>query len=154
MTTITLGKKLIPLEHIALIEPFDPSAYPRMKTERDFKARVVFIDRNSVLIEQTPAAFAEAHGLRMLAKEGVATNPAVHFSVETFEAPDDFKPTKPFRSRLLWRDHDGNTQSKLLVSAPERVLAVAVKGEEDPEPEPAEAPGRRPLLMLPPPGPR
>jgi len=127
--TVTVGKRLIPIEHIALIEPFDPAAHPRMQTERPFQARIVLIDRESVLTEEAPAAFSEAHGFRMLADERVATNPAIRFGVETFEPAEGFKPTKPYLARLLWRDLDGNTQSKLLLSKPETVLAIAVKGE-------------------------
>ena len=126
--TVTIGKRLIPLDHIALVEPFDPAAYPGMKTDKAFKARVVLIDRASVLAEETPEGFAEAHRFRMLADENVATNPAIHFSVETFEPAEGFKPTKPFQTRLLWRDLDGNTQSKLLLSPPDVVLASAVTG--------------------------
>ena len=66
---------------------------------------------------------------KVLAEDSVGTNPAVRFSVETFEATEGFQPSKPYRSRLLWRDLEGNTQSKLLLSAPEAVLAIAVKGE-------------------------
>lgn len=131
-STVTLGRKLIPLEHIALVEPFEPSAHQRMQTERAFQARVVLIDRESVLTEEAPAAFAEAHGFRMLAQEAVATNPALRFSVEAFEPTEGFNPRKPYRSRLLWRDLDGNTQSKLLLSTPESVLAIAVKGQTAP----------------------
>jgi len=127
--TVTIGKRLIPLDHIALVEPFDPSAHPGMKTDKAFKARVVLIDRQSVLTEEESAGFAEAHGFRMLAEEGVATNPAIRFAVETFEPAEGFEPTKPFRSRLLWRDLEGNTQSKLLLSTPEVVLAAVVTGE-------------------------
>lgn len=130
-TTVTVGKRLIPLDHIALVEPFDPALHPGMRTDRPFKARVVLIDRQSVLTEETSAAFAEAQGFRMLAEEGVATNPAIRFGVETFAPAEGFEPSKPFRTRLLWRDGDGNTQSKLLLSAPEAVLAVAVKGEAE-----------------------
>ena len=41
--TLTISKRLIPLEHIALVEPFDPSAHPGMKTQKVFKARVVLV---------------------------------------------------------------------------------------------------------------
>lgn len=129
--TVTLGKRLIPLDHIALVEPFDPAANPRMQSERPFKARVVLIDRESVLTEQAPASFAEEHGFRMLAEDGVGTNPELRFGVETFEPAEGFQPTKPYKTRLVWRDLDGNTQSKLLLSPPETVLAIAVRGEEE-----------------------
>ena len=39
--TITIGKRLIPLEHIALVGPFDPAAHPGMRTDKAFKARVI-----------------------------------------------------------------------------------------------------------------
>jgi hypothetical protein len=148
-STVTIGKRLIPLEHIALVEPFDPAAHPGMRTDRPFKARVVLIDRQSVLTEEDVAAFAEAHGFRVLAEEGVATNPALRFGVETFEPAEGFEPSKPFRTRLLWRDLEGNTQSKLLLSAPEMVLAIAVTGEGEAPPatqaklESRKAPARR-----------
>jgi hypothetical protein len=64
-----------------------------------------------------------------LSDDGIATNPTIHFSVEAFEPAEEFKPSKPFRSRLLWRDQNGQMHSKLLLSAPENVLAVAVRGE-------------------------
>ena len=73
--------------------------------------------------------FAEANGFRMLKDDGVATNPAVHFRVETFMPQEGFTPAKAYASRLLWHDLDGNDQSKLLLTEPERVLAIAVRGE-------------------------
>lgn len=128
---ITVGKRLIPSEHIVLIEPFDPKANPNFQTSRDYKGRVVLLNRDSILIEETPKAFAEANGMRILADDGVATNPAIHFSVETFTPAENFVPTRAYATRLLWRDLDGNDQSKLLLSLPETVLAVAVRGETD-----------------------
>lgn len=128
---ITIRRRLVPLNYIALVEPFDP-AQSRIQTDKDFRARVVMIDRESVLTEDTSAAFAEAHGSRMLPDEGVAVSPAIHFGVECFEPAEGFKPTRPYRSRLVWRDQDGNTQSKLLLGEPEAVLAVAVQGEPAP----------------------
>jgi hypothetical protein len=117
-TTITIGRRLVPLEHIALIEPFDAAAQTRMQSDRPFQARVVMIDRESVLTEEPLAAFAEKHRFRVLNDDGIATNPAVHFSVEAFEPAEEFKPAKPYRSRLLWRDQDGQMQSKLLLAPP------------------------------------
>lgn len=126
--TVTLGRRLIPVEQIALIEPFDPAANPRMQSEKPFKSRVVLTDRESVLSETEPFAFAEQHAFRMLLEDNVAVNPAIRFGVETFEPAEGFKPTKPFLSRLTWRDGD-NIQSKLLLSPPEIALAVVVRGE-------------------------
>jgi hypothetical protein len=128
-TFVTVGKRLIPREHIAFVEPYDPAANPKLQTSRDFLARVMLVNRDSILIEESPEAFAKANEFRMLPEDNVATNPAVHFQVETFEPTEGFKPSKPFASRLRWRDLDGNDQSKLLLSKPEAVLAVAVKGE-------------------------
>jgi hypothetical protein len=110
---------------------------------------VVVVNRDSVLIEEAPQAFAEANGFRMLQMDRVATNPAVQFRVETFVPADGFAPAKAYARRLLWRDLDGNEQSKLLLSEPETVLAVAVRGEADPHAaaqtpqEPARRPSRK-----------
>src|SRR5262249_35214703 len=140
-----IGRRLIPLEHIALIEPLDAASQARLDTERAFQTRVVLIDRDSVLSEEAPAALAEAHGFRMLAEDGVATNPAIRFRVETFQPAEGFRPHKPFKTRLMWRDPDGGMQSKLLLSAPETVLAIVVKGEPEALPAAeAKAEGRKP----------
>jgi hypothetical protein len=127
--TLTIGRRLIPSEHVALVEPFEPSPNGQFQTTREFFARVVLLNRESVLIEQTPQAFAEAQGFRLLRDDRVATNPMIHFRVETFEPAEGFTPSKAYASRLLWRDLDGNEQSKLLLSLPEDVLATAVRGE-------------------------
>ena len=37
---ITVGKRLLPVEQIALVEPFDPTSNPDFKPEKQFKARV------------------------------------------------------------------------------------------------------------------
>jgi len=67
----------------------------------------------------------------MLAADRVATNPAVHFRVESFLPVEGFTPARAYMTRLLWRDLDGNEQSKLLLSEPETVLAVTVQGRSD-----------------------
>jgi hypothetical protein len=85
----------------------------------------------------------------MLQMDRVATNPAIHFRVETFVPADGFAPAKAFATRLLWRDLDGNDQSKLLLSEPETVLAVAVRGDADPHAAPAQDPARRPSRRKP-----
>lgn len=133
MTTIVIGKRHIPLEHIALVESFDPSAHPGMKTDKAFKARVVQVDRQSVLTEETVEAFAGTHGFRFVPGDQLATNPAIRFGVENFTPAEGFEPTKPFVTRLSWRDLDGDTQSKLLLSPPEAVLAAVVTGGKKPE---------------------
>ena len=152
MTTVTFGRRLVPLEQIALIEPFDPSTNPRMQSERPFKARIVLLNRDSILSEDLPETLAEAYRFRAMTEDGVFTNSEVHFSVEVFHPVSGFQPEKPYQSRLVWRDLDGNTQSKLLLTRPEEALAVAVRGHDpsaqervDPDaPQPARVtPARR-----------
>jgi hypothetical protein len=128
MATITVGRRLIPLEQIALFQPFDESARGNMQSARPFQARILLLNRDSVLTEETPVALGTQNGFRVLSEDGIATNPAVLFSVEAFEAVGDFKPQKPYRSRLLWRDQAGQIQSILLLSFPEDVLATAIRG--------------------------
>lgn len=127
--TVTFGRRLVPVEQIALVEPFDPSANPKMQSGRPFKARVVLLNRDSILSEEAPAAFAEAHGFRFLPEDGTFTNPNVRFGVEVFEPAKDFQPTKPYSTRIGWRDLDGNTHSKLLLTKPDDVLAIVVRGD-------------------------
>lgn len=130
---IRIAKHLIPIEQIALVEPFIAPTDPPLRTEKEFKARIVRIDRISVLSEQTPEEFAKENGFRLIVAERVATNPALAFRVERFEPTEDFQPARPFQSRLLWNSADGSTNSKLLLSSPEKVLAIAVRGEPDPD---------------------
>ena len=74
MKVITIGKRLISTEQLAFVEPFDVGANPEFKPEKDFKARVVLLNRDVVLTEQTPSAFAEEHGLHLFAEDDVAVN--------------------------------------------------------------------------------
>lgn len=140
--TIVVGKKLIPLDQIVMVEPFDPAAHPGMKIKSDkpFKSRLILIDRQSVLTEETVEAFAAANGFLLLAEDQAIINPAIRFSVERFEPANGFEPNKPYKTRLSWRDETGEVQSKLLLSPPETVLAIAVTGETPAEAEPGDAP--------------
>ena len=142
---IAIGRKRLPTEEIALVEPFEPPAEqpPRFTSDKDFKARVVLIDRYNVLTEDTVEAFAEANKFRRLPDDNVATNPAVRFRVETFEPSEGFQPRKPYQSRLKWRE-DGNEQSKLLLTKPETVIAVVLRGEAAPAPDQQETPSEAP----------
>jgi hypothetical protein len=140
---ITLGRRLVPLEQIALVEPFDPASNPDFKPEKPFKARVVLLNRDTVLAEFTTQEFADAHGFRLLAEDGVAANPAIAFRVETFTPSENFTPTKPYATRLKWRDGEGNEHSKLLLTKPEAVIAVALRGETEAAAN-AKSPARRP----------
>jgi hypothetical protein len=127
---ITLGKRLVPVEQIVFVEPFDPASNPEFKTEKLFKARVTLLNRESVLAEITPQEFAEAHGLRMLTDDNIAVNPAIAFRVETFAPTETFKPEKAYVTRLKWRDLEGIEQSKLLLTPPESFIALVWRGEE------------------------
>jgi hypothetical protein len=145
--TIEFGKRVVPVEQIALLEPFDPETQKNMYSPRPFKSRIVLLNRDSILSETETRAFAEEHGFRVVPADGVGTNPLIHFSVERFEPTPDFQPSKPFISRLLWRDQDGNTQSKLLLTEAEELIATVVRGEvpkvEGPEKPAAAATTRR-----------
>jgi hypothetical protein len=141
-TTVTIGKRLIPLEQIALVEPFDPAASPDLKSDKAYRSRVVLLDRDSVLCEMDPLAFAEQYAFRVVLEDNVATNPAVRFGVESFSPQEGFMPMKPYRTRLTWRDGN-STRSKLLLASPEIVLAVSVRGEDSESSEAEDEPSRR-----------
>ncbi len=123
MTILTIGKRLISLDQIAYVEAFDPAANPEFKPEKDFKARLVLLNRDVVLTENAPKEFSEANGFHLLAEDNVAVNPSLAFRVETFAPTESFKPGKAYRTRIKWRDANGNEQSKLLVMEPETVVA-------------------------------
>ena len=123
MTILTIGKRLISLDQIAYAEPFDPAANPEFKPEKDFKARLVLLNRDVVLSENSPQEFCEANGFHLLAEDNVAVNPSLAFKVETFAPTESFNPGKAYRTRIKWRDANGNEHSKLLVMEPEMVVA-------------------------------
>jgi hypothetical protein len=84
------------------LEPFDPSSNSDFKPERDFKGRFVLLNREILLTEQTPEAFAAENDLYFFAEDTVAVNRAIRLRVETFAPTDTFKPSR--RSRPGWRD--------------------------------------------------
>jgi hypothetical protein len=139
---ITIGRRHVPLEQIAYVEPFEIAPDSDFKPEKDFKSRVVLLDRDNVLAEAAPHEFADAYGFRLLAEDSVATNPAVTFRVESFEPTEDFRPAKPYQTRLMWRDPAGKNQSKLLLTKPEAVIAIALRGETESGPDRQEKPRR------------
>jgi len=122
---LLIGKRLIPRGQIAIVESFVRGASPNLQTTRELRSRVVMINRDSILTEQTPDAFAAEHGFRMLADELVANNPAIRFRVEAVTPAEGFHPRKSYITRLLWRDVDGNHQSKLLATALEAGASFA-----------------------------
>lgn len=142
MPVITIGKRLIPTEQIAFVEAFDPASNPEFKPERDFKGRVVLLNRDTVLTEMTPQDFAAAHNMRLLGADNVAVGQAIAFRVEIFTPTESFLPTKPYLTRLKWRDHDGNEQSKLLVTAPETVVGELSRRRTEAAPRSIESPPR------------
>jgi hypothetical protein len=139
MTTdlIHIGRRLVPLEEIALIEPYTPDAERPLQTERAFRSRVTMVDRSNVLSERSVTEFVEAQAFRMIEPDGVAANPRVVYWVEKFEPTEAFQPEKPYLARLLWRAQTGLAHSKLLLAPPEQVLAVAVRGQSEPQGAPA-----------------
>jgi hypothetical protein len=142
MNIVTIGKRLVAAEQIAFVEPFDPSANPDFKTEKEFKARVVLINRDMVLIEQTPQEFAAGHELHLFTEDNVAVNRTIPFKVETFQATENFKPSKPYQTRLKWRDLTGAEQSKLLVTPPETVIAEILHARTESPAAPKRPAGR------------
>ena len=143
MNIITIGKRMIALEQIAFVEPFDPAANPEFKPEKEFKARLVLLNREVVLTENSPQEFSEANGFHLLAQDNVAVNPSLAFRVEIFTPTESFKPGKAYRTRIKWRDANGNEQSKLLVMEPETVVAeLSQRGTQ--RPVNANRPPRRP----------
>jgi len=143
MSIITVGKRLVPSEQIAFVETFDPSSNPEFKPEKDYKGRIVLLNRDIVLIEQTPQAFATEHELHLFTEDNVAVNQNIVFKVETFEPTESFKPTKPYQTRLKWRDLVGEEQSQLLVTPPETVIAEILNAKVELA-NTAKRPARRP----------
>ena len=62
--TIQIGKRFVPIQHIALVESFDSETQKNMRSTRLFKTRIVLLNRDSILMETEPLAFAEEHGFR------------------------------------------------------------------------------------------
>ncbi len=124
-----IGRRILPIEHVALIESYIQQPEAPLRTSREFKSRIVLLNRDSVLSEVPPEEIAEQYAFRMLPADGVATNPTIHFGVEQFEPAAGFTPSKDYLTRTSWHDWDGNVQSKLLLTPPETTLAVAVRGE-------------------------
>jgi hypothetical protein len=143
MKVIAIGKKLVPVEQVAFVEPFDPSVSPEFKPEKDYKGGIVMLNRDIVLTEQTPQEFAAEHELHLFTEDSVAVNRAIVFRVETFEPTESFKPAKPYKTRLKWRGLTGGEQSKLLLTEAETVIAE-VLGVKEGLAKAAKRPARRP----------
>ncbi len=151
---ITIGRVLVPVEQIAYVEAFELPADGRFKPDKPYKSRIVLLNRETVLCEATPQEFADANGFRLLREDNVATNPGIDFRVESFVPTKDFDPGKPYQTRLIWRGLDGINRFKLLLTKPEMVIAIVLRGETEPggerkarPPRPAQsrAPRKRPI---------
>ena len=114
---------MVPVEQIAYVEPFEPPANGQFIPDKPY------FNRETVLTETAPQEFAEAHGFRLLPEDNVATNPLITFRVASFVPTQDFNPAKPYQTKLTWRAPDGNSHSKLLLTKPETVIAIALRGE-------------------------
>lgn len=127
MTILTIGKRLVSTEQIAYVEPFDPASNPDFKPEKDFKARIVLLNRDTVLTEMTPHQFVEEHNFLFLAEDDVSVSSCVFFWVESFEPSEKFQPQKPYRSRLKWRDLEGRERSMLLLTEARAVTIIVAE---------------------------
>ena len=61
MTVVTIGRKLVPLAQVALLEVFDRAANPEFKPEKDYKARLILLNREipatmKALLRVTPSS--------------------------------------------------------------------------------------------------
>jgi hypothetical protein len=143
---LRIGKAFLPLQQIAMFEPFVTTPNMQLNTLKEFKSRIVLRDRTSILSEDAPEDLGSKHSFRLITEDCVAINPTILFRVESFAPAENFQPSKPFQSRLVWRDGEGNTQSKLMLTTPETLLAIAVRGrspEEAPVSEERAPPVRR-----------
>jgi len=124
---ITVGEEYVPVEQIAFIEPFEPQ-----------------LMRSSNPTNRGRAASSystEANEFRFIPDDNVATNRMVSFRVRSFKPTQDFNPAKPYQTQLDWRDGEGITRRKLLLTKPEMVIAIVLRGETEPG---AERKARRP----------
>lgn len=99
MKIVNIGKRLVPIEQIAFV---DASANPDFRPEKEYKARVILTNKEIVLSETPPQDFASDHGLYFFSEDGVAINPGIRVSVESFEPSEGFSPSKPYQTRLKW----------------------------------------------------
>jgi hypothetical protein len=132
---IVIEREHVPVEQIAYIEPFEPPADEQFRPDKPYKGRVVLLNRETVLTEATPQEFAEANEFRLLPEDNVATNPSISFRVRSFGPTDGYNPGKPFQTRLVWRDPNGDSRSKLLLTKPEMVIAIVLRGDTEPHGE-------------------
>ena len=129
---LTLGRHLIPVEHIVWIEAFDPAQNPDFHSDRPYRSRVVLVNCDTHLSEETLEALAGKCGLRFLAQDQTAFNPHLTYRIETFAPTPTFTPEKPFKTRLKWWNADGEEQSKLLLTPREIVISIVMQAAAQP----------------------
>ena len=98
---ITVGEEYVPVEQMAYIEPLEPPANGQFKSDKPWKGRVVLLNRESVLTEDTPHDFAEANEFRFLPEDNVATNPMISSASGALSRPTtstQASPTRPSSS--------------------------------------------------------
>jgi hypothetical protein len=124
---LTLGRHMIPVEHIVRVEAFDPAQNPDFNSDRPYRSRVVLVNGDTHLSEEMLEPLTGKIGFRFLAQDQTAFSPHLAYRVETFMPTATFTPEKPFKTRLKWRDADGEEQSKLLLTPPEIVISIVMQ---------------------------
>ena len=121
---LIVGRRQIPSGNVALVEPYMHPDHSIVRPMVRVCGRVILINRDSIVVGEHPISFSREHGFCWLQIDRVGLNPVVTFRVEDFLPQDGFVPSRAFASRIVWRDRDGNEQSKLLLSEPDTVLEV------------------------------
>jgi hypothetical protein len=119
---LIVGRRQIPRSSVALVEPCSFPDDSISRPTAHVYGRVVLINRDSILVGEYPVSFSRVHGFCWLSTDQAGLNPDVSFRVQDFLPPVGFVPSRAFASRVVWRDQDGNEQSKLLLSEPNTVL--------------------------------
>ena len=130
---IAIGRKRFPIEEIALVEPFQPPAEPppRFTSDKDFKARVVLIDRYNVLTEDTVEAFAEANKFRRLCRD----QPGDPVSGRDLRAFGGFSATQTLSVPPQMARSGRQRAKQAVADKTETVIAVVLRGEAAPAPD-------------------
>jgi hypothetical protein len=126
---ITVGQHHLAIGQVACVEPFDASAQREdFRSDKPYRSRIVLLNRDTHLSEDTPEAFVTRYGFLFLAEDETAFNPGLFYKVSSFTPTATFNPRKPFKTGVEWTDAFGEKQRKLLLTQPEIVLATLVRG--------------------------
>lgn len=93
--------------------------------------------------EEAPEQLPKAHCFLWIEADKVVTKPNIILRRRDVHRTESFDPSKPFPSRLAWNDEEGNMQSKLMVTDPEALLAIVVRGGTENEANQVQTPVRR-----------